>query len=322
VSSASVRLWAALWIVYLVWGSTYLGIKLAVRTLPPLLTGGTRFLAAAAILAVVLTVAGRSLRVERREALSAAGLGVALLALGVGMVHVAETRIDSSVAAMIAGSVPLQIVVWRALARERIAPATGVAAVVGLAGLALVIAPGGFGGGSTAVGLLVMLAASVAWSRGSFVSRRLSLPSDPFVATVYEMLGGGLVLVVAALVAGEASSLDGEALQPGPLAAWAYLAIFGSVVGFSAYVWLLGHAPISQVVTHQYVNPLVAVALGALILDERPGLATLAGAVLIVAAVVVTARHEGRAELEGPEAAARPRPASAARRETRADPSS
>ena len=291
---AGIRLWGALGIVYVVWGSTYLGIKIAVRTLPPLLTAGTRFLAAAAILAAVLAVARRSLRVERREALSAAGLGVALLALGVGMVHVAETRIDSSVAAMIAGSVPLQIVVWRALAGERVPRATALAAVVGLAGLALVVGPGGLEGGSVAVGLLVMLAASMSWSRGSFVSRRLSLPSDPFVATVYEMLGGGLVLVAAGLAAGEASKLHADAFQPGPLAAWAYLAVVGSVIGFSAYVWLLRNAPISQVVTHQYVNPLVAVGLGALLLGERPGPATLAGAALIVGSVVVTARHEVR----------------------------
>jgi drug/metabolite transporter (DMT)-like permease len=295
VTRSRIELWAALWVVYLVWGSTYLGIKLAVRTLPPLLTAGTRFLAASAILAVVLAVARRSLRVRRREALSAAGLGVVLLACGVGLVHVAETRIDSGVAAMIAGSVPLQIVVWRALAGERVPRATVLAAAVGLAGLALVVGPGGLDGGSIAVGLLVMLTASLAWSRGSFVSRRLAIPGDPFVATVYEMLGGGTVLVLAGLVAGEGGRLDAQALQPGPLAAWAYLAVVGSVVGFSAYAWLLRNAPISQVVTHQYVNPLVAVALGALLLGERPGRSTLAGAALIVGAVVVTARHEGRA---------------------------
>ena len=319
------RLWVALAIVYVVWGSTYLGIKLAVRTLPPLLTAGTRFLAAAAILAAVLALARRSLRVAPHEALAAAGVGVALLALGVGMVHVAETRIDSAIAAVIAGSVPLQIVVWRALAGERVPRATGLAAVVGLAGLALVVAPGGLEGGSVAVGLLVMLGASVAWSRGSFVASRLSLPRDVFVAAVYEMLGGGIVLLAAGLVAGEAGHIDGDALQAGPLAAWAYLAVAGSVIGFSAYAWLLEHAPISQVVTHQYVNPLVAVALGALLLDERPGPSALAGAVLIVTAVVVTARSEGRApaaaEVAAAEVEARARPESAAPRETRADPS-
>jgi drug/metabolite transporter (DMT)-like permease len=310
-----VQLWAALWIVYLVWGSTYLGIKIAVRTLPPLLTAGTRFLAAAALLAGILAIARRSLRVTPREAITAAGLGVALLACGVGLVHVAETKIDSSIAAMIAGSVPLQIVVWRRIAGERVPRETAVAALVGLGGLALVVGPGGLEGGGTAVGLLVMVTASLAWSRGSFVSRRLRLPANPFVATVYEMLGGGLVLTGVGLAAGEWSELGAAAFEPGPVAAWAYLAVFGSVVGFSAYAWLLGNAPISQVVTHQYVNPLVAVALGALILDERPGPATLVGAGLIVGAVAVTARREGRAE----QAPTPPR-ASAAPRETRADP--
>ena len=295
MSRTRIELWSALAIVYVVWGSTYLGIKIAVRTLPPFLTAGTRFLAAATILAAVLALLRRSLRVPRREALAAAGLGVVLLGCGVGMVHFAETRIDSGVAAMIAGSVPLQIVLWRVLAGERVPRPTMLAAAVGLAGLALVVGPDGVSGGSVAVGLLVMLAASLAWSRGSFVARRLTLPASPFVTTVYEMLGGGLVLVGAGLVAGEAGQLGTDAFQPGPVAAWAYLAVMGSVVGFSAYAWLLKHAPISQVVTHQYVNPLVAVALGALLLGERPAPTTLAGAALIVGAVVVTARHEGRA---------------------------
>ncbi len=316
---ARIQLWGALWIVYLVWGSTYLAIKVAVRTLPPLLTAGTRFLTAALVLAGILALLGRSLRVTRREALSAAGLGVALLTFGVGLVHVAETRIDSGVAAMIAGSVPLQIVVWRTVAGERVPRPTVLAAVVGLVGLALVIGPDGLRGGATAVGLLVMLVASISWSRGSFVARRLSLPSDPFRAAVYEMLGGGLALVAGGLAFGELGRLDREAFEAGPVAAWIYLALAGSVLAYSAYVWLLDNAPISQVVTHQYVNPLVAVALGALLLDERPEAATLAGAALIVGAVVVTARTEGRAEPEP--TGARSRRASGGRPETREDPS-
>jgi drug/metabolite transporter (DMT)-like permease len=291
--SQHTRLWIALSTVYVVWGSTYLGIKLAVRTLPPLLTAGTRFLVAAAILAGILGLLGRTLRTTRRQALTAGGLGVALLAFGVGLVHVAETRIDSGVAAMIAGSVPLQVVIWRTLARERVAGRTVAAAAVGLVGLALVVVPGGIGGGSAAIGLLVMVAGSVSWSRGSFVSQRLRLPADPFVATTYEMLGGGLVLVALATALGEWGDLGRDALQPGPVAAWLYLAVVGSVIGFSAYVWLLGNAPISQVVTHQYVNPLVAIALGALLLGERPSPLTLLGAALIIGAVVVTVRVEG-----------------------------
>jgi drug/metabolite transporter (DMT)-like permease len=161
----------------------------------------------------------------------------------------------------------------------------------------------------------------MAWAGGSFVSRRLRLPGDPFVASAYEMLGGGVALVVVALATGEAGRLDASALEPGPIAAWAYLAVVGSVVGFTAYAWLLGHAPISQVVTHQYVNPLVAVALGALVLGERPGADTLLGAALIVGAVAVTASREGRnASARRSASAATSRPASAVRRGTRADP--
>ena len=318
MSRRTLELWSALAIVYVVWGSTYLAIKVAVRTLPPLLTAGTRFAGAAFVLAGVLALLGRSLRVARREALAAAGIGVVLLAGGVGLVHVAETRIDSSVAALIAGSVPLQIVVWRTAAGERVSRATMAAAVIGLGGLALVIGPDGLAGGATAVGLLVMLVASISWSAGSFVAPRFRLPSDPFVAAVYEMLGGGLVLLAAGLAAGEAAGVEAADLEAGPLLAWAYLLLAGSVLAFSAYVWLLDNAPISQVVTHQYVNPLVAVALGALILDERPGPATLAGAALIVGAVIVTARSEGRRPTE-PQPVATPRRAFAARRGTRAD---
>ena len=149
--------------------------------------------------------------------------------------------------------------------------------------------------------------------RGSFVSRRLALPGDPFVATVYEMLGGGLVLVGAGLVTGEAAQLGADAFQPGPVAAWAYLAVMGSVVGFSAYAWLLKHAPISQVVTHQYVNPLVAIALGMAFLGERPSPWTLAGAALVIGAVYVAIRAEF------PRKATAGRPANGAPRGTPAD---
>lgn len=308
MQSPHLRLWVALWTVYLVWGSTYLAIKLAVRTLPPLLTAGTRFLLAAAILAAVLALAGRTLRVSRREGVTAGALGVLLLAAGVGLVHVAETRIDSGVAAMIAGSVPLQIVVWRTLTRDRVARQTVIAAVVGIVGLAVVVLPNGIGSGTAAVGLAVMVVGTLAWSCGSFVSRRLRLPADPFVATTYEMLGGGIVLVVAATAAGEWGDLDAAAFAAGPLAAWLYLAIAGSVIGFSAYAWLLGNAPISQVVTHQYVNPIVAVGLGALLLGERPAPSTLLGAALIIGAVVVTVRREAAAPTQ-PDSVLEPVPA-------------
>lgn len=269
------------------------------RTLPALLAGGTRFVLATAILATILLLLGRSLRITRAELVGATVVGVMLLAVGVGLVHIVEQHIDSSVAAMIAGSVPLQVIVWRSLAGDRVHRTTLVAAFVGFAGLALIVVPGGLDGGATAVALVVMLLATMSWSSGSYLSTRLTLPADPFVATVYEMLAGGLVATAVATMLGQWGEVTREAVQPGPLAAWAYLAVFGSVVGFTAYAWLLGNAPISKVVTHQYVNPLVAVLLGALLLDERPTAFTAIGAALIIGAVVVTVRRESRSAAAG-----------------------
>jgi drug/metabolite transporter (DMT)-like permease len=298
------KLLTALWTVYLVWGSTYVAIKLSVRTLPAFLSAGSRFLLAGALLALILTLRGRSIRVTRRELASAALLGLALLALGVGMVTLAETRIDSSIAAMIAGSVPLQVILLRTIARERVALATRLSVLVGLVGLGLVVVPGGEGA-SSAVGLAIMLGASVSWSLGSFFGHRLPLPRDGFVATTWEMLSAGAFLLVLGAATGELGSMEPSGFTLESIAAWLYLAVFGSLIGFTAYAWLLRNAPISKVVTHQYVNPLVAIALGALLLDEQLTLAIGVGAALIVGSVFVAVRQEGRDE-DAPDRTAAP----------------
>jgi drug/metabolite transporter (DMT)-like permease len=290
--TAPVRhVWAALLVVYVVWGSTYFGIKVAVETLPPLLAGGSRFLVAAALLAAILAFRGTSLRVTRRQLLGTGIAGLLLLTLGVGLVHVAETRIDSSVAAMIAGTVPLQIIVMRTVGREHPARATQLSALTGLVGLGLVVAPG-LGAGSTALGLAVMISASLSWSIGSFLSKRLELPRDPFVTSVYEMAIGGALLTLGAIAFGELGQLDRAAFAADSVAAWVYLVVMGSLVGFTAYAWLLRVAPISLVVTHQYVNPLVAIALGVAFLGERPSPLTFLGALVVIGAVYVAIRAE------------------------------
>jgi drug/metabolite transporter (DMT)-like permease len=287
------KLLTALWTVYLVWGSTYFAIKISVRTLPPFLSAGARFLLAGALLALILLVLGRSLRVTRRELGAAAVVGTALLALGVGVVTLAETRIDSSTAAMIAGSVPLQVILLRALAREQVALATRLSVLAGLAGLALVVVPGGEGA-SSGIGLALMLGASISWSLGSFFGHRLPLPRDGFVATTWEMLSAGAVLLVMGVARGELGSTEPSAYSLESVLAWLYLGIFGTLVAFTAYTWLLRNAPISKVVTHQYVNPVVAILLGALFLSEEITLAAGLGAALIVGSVFVAVRSENR----------------------------
>jgi drug/metabolite transporter (DMT)-like permease len=285
------HVWIALLLVYVLWGSTYFGIKVAVETIPPLLAAGSRFLVAALLLAAILAWRGTSLRVSRRELGSSAIAGVLLLGLGVGLVHVAETRIDSSIAAMIAGTVPLQIIGLRLLAGESPARATRLSTLAGLAGLLLVVAPG-LGEGSTALGLAIMISGTISWTTGSFLSKRLALPRDPFVATAWEMALGGTFLLVGALAFGEYGDVDSATFALDSVLAWAYLVVMGSLVGFSAYAWLLRVAPISLVVTHQYVNPLVAIALGMAFLGERPSPLALIGAGIVISAVYLAIRAE------------------------------
>lgn len=285
------HVWIALAVVYVVWGSTYFGIKIAVDTIPPLLAAGSRFLVAATLLAAILALRGTSLRISRPELIGTAIAGGLMLGFGVGLVHVAETRIDSSVAAMIAGTVPLQIIGLRLIARESPARATRLSTLGGLVGLLLVVAPG-LGAGSTALGLAVMLASTIAWSTGSFLSKKVTLPGDPFVATAWEMAVGGVILMVGATAFGELGEVGSGTFALDSVLAWAYLVVMGSLVGFSAYAWLLRVAPISLVVTHQYVNPLVAITLGMVFLGERPSPWALAGAALVIAAVYVAIKAE------------------------------
>ena len=287
------KLLIALWTVYLVWGSTYVAIKISVRTLPAFLSAGLRFLLAGAVLALILTLRGRSIRVARRELASSALLGIALLGLGVGVVTLAETRIDSSTAAMIVGSVPLQVILLRTLARERVALATKLSVLVGLAGLALIVLPG-IEGASSAIGLALMIGSTVSWSLGSFFAHRLPLPDDGFVAATWQMLCAALFLLVLGAITGEVGDVDPGVFSLESAAAWLYLGLVGTLIGFTAYTWLLRNAPISKVVTHQYVNPLVAILLGAVLLDEQITLTTAAGAALIVGSVFVAVRQENQ----------------------------
>jgi drug/metabolite transporter (DMT)-like permease len=210
------------------------------------------------------------------------------------MVTLAETRIDSSIAAMIAGSVPLQVILLRTLAREGVALATRISVLVGLAGLALVVIPGG-GGASSAVGLLVALVASISWSLGSFFGHRLPLPKDGFVATTWEMLTAGVFLIVLGVVTGEPWSMDASGFTAPVDRGLALPRRLRLADRLHRLRWLLRNAPISKVVTHQYVNPLVAILLGALVLDEQLTLAVAAGAALIVGSVFVAVRSENAA---------------------------
>jgi drug/metabolite transporter (DMT)-like permease len=291
--------WAALVVVYVVWGSTYLGIRIVIETVPPLLGGGMRFVIAAVVLAAVLVWREGLgvLRVPAPGLRSAVLVGVLLLTGGNGMVAIAEQHISTGLAALLVASVPLWLVIFRLGTGDRPSVVTVFGVILGFSGVALLSVLGD-GGPSGGAGIAIILLASLAWSVGSFLSGRLPLPANSFVASVYEMAAGGLMLLVIGLVRGE--RLDFGQVSARSWLALAYLVVFGSLLAFTSYVWLLGTAPISLVGTYAYVNPAVAVVLGALVLDESVDRTTLAGGAVIILGVGLVVSTERRARRAGP----------------------
>jgi drug/metabolite transporter (DMT)-like permease len=288
------RLWLALATVYLVWGSTYLAIRVMVETIPPLLGSGVRFLLAGAVLYPFLLArrGWAGVRVPARQVGASALVGLLFLAGGTGLVTVAERDVPSGLAAVLVAAMPLVVVLLRRLAGERVPRATALGVAAGFAGVGVLVLPGNPAPEAGWFGLVLILVANVSMAVASFGSSRLPVPGDTLVATALELLAAGVALCLGGLLAGEAAHLELQRLSGASLAALAYLVVAGSLVAYTAYVWLLANAPVSQATTHTHVNPVVAVALGWLVLHERVTLATLAGAALIIGSVAVVVRHE------------------------------
>jgi drug/metabolite transporter (DMT)-like permease len=292
--------WVALGIVYVVWGSTYLAIRVMVRDLPPLLSAGMRFLCAGALLGLVLRVRiGRgSLRITRRQLAGSAVLGLLLPAVGNGLVSIGEQEVPSGIAALLIAVVPLWVVVLRSLSGDRPRLATWIGVMVGFAGLALLVLPTAESGSIRVAGIALIVLAAVGWGTGSWLQPRLPLPRDPFVTAVYEMVVGGCILLLSGLLIGEIGDIDPEGVSAASVWAWLYLVVIGAGVAYTAYVWLLGHAPLSLIATYAYVNPVVAVFLGWLLLSEPITGAIVAGGAVIVAGVAIVVSAE-RPKLSG-----------------------
>jgi drug/metabolite transporter (DMT)-like permease len=281
-----VAIWTALAIVYVVWGSTYLGIRIVSASLPPFGWGAMRFAGAAAIIAVILAIRKwRSLRISRAQLGGCTVVGLLLIPAANGLLVLAEApryALPSGVAALVFAFNPLLTVMLRAATGDRPSRLSLVGILVGLGGLALLFLPGT--GEVPIVGALLCLGSVISWAVGSFLTRYVPLPADPFVATAYEMGIGSVVLAATALLIGEPVPWE----LPGvPVEAWlglGYMIVFGSVIAFSAYIWLLHNAPISLVATYAYVNPVIALALGALLAGEA-----MTGQILLTAATVFAA---------------------------------
>ncbi len=293
---APARLWAALLVVYVVWGSTYLGILLAIRTVPIFMAGAIRFLVAGLLLyAWSIRRGDRSDRPGRRQWLAATVVGAALFPLGNTGVAWAEKRVSTGIASLVIATVPLWIALFdRVACGQRLGRLTVLGLAVGFGGAALLASPGG-GDRVDIVGLIVLLLAAAAWAAGSLYSRRAPLPRRPLVSSSMQMIVGGLILLVVALGSGDASRLGRVSTES--ILALVYLVLFGSILAFSAYAWLLRVARTSLVATYAYVNPLVAVFLGFGFENEKIGLRTLAaGALILLAVALIVTPHRKRGD--------------------------
>jgi drug/metabolite transporter (DMT)-like permease len=274
--------------IYLIWGSTYLAIRFAIETLPPFLMASTRFLVAGALLYGWMRLRGapRPTAVHWRSTILVGGL---LLLGGNGAVVWAQQVVPSGVAALLVAIVPVWMVLleWARRGGHRPTGATVAGLVLGMAGLVLLVGPGQLAGAGRIhpVGAGVLVLGSLSWAAGSIYSRGARLPPSPFMAGGMEMLAGGALLGVAGLVTGE--RLTPLQASPASLLALLYLIVFGSLIGFTAYIWLLRVVPPARVATYAYVNPVVAVFLGWALASEPLTLRMLLAAAVIVAGVAI-----------------------------------
>ncbi len=282
-------------LVYVFWGSTYLGIRLAVNHLSPFMMGATRFLAAGPLLLAWCAATGRRVAITRDEAWRLAIIGVLFLTTANVFVAWGELYVPTGLTALIVASVPLWVMLIETfgLGHAR-PPARGIAGIfIGIAGIVVLLWPQLIGGavlrGKTLFGTALLTEAAVSWALGSVLARRWRMPLDAMTAAGWQMTFAGAVNLVVAAALGDIPRAHWTA---GAFGAIAYLVVFGSWVGMSAYVWLLKHVPTAKVATYAYVNPVVAVLLGWLVLHETVDLFVLAGTVIIVASValVTTAR--------------------------------
>jgi drug/metabolite transporter (DMT)-like permease len=294
--SKSQLTWLSLWTVYLIWGSTYFAIAYVIESMPPLLAMGIRFLIAGILLALIISLrqGPSELKIPRAELRSSLLMGFLLLGFGIGTVSIAQAYVPSGIVALIIAALPLWIAIFRTISGEQLAKVSWLGLMIGFAGVALLLKPGSITPVSEIENsklflfMLLVLLGNIGWALGTFLAPRFPLPKNTLVFTAYEMLAGGASLTLAGFVKGESISdfLDATSWS------WLwfiYLIIFGSIAGYTAYLWLVANAPVSLTATYAYVNPIIAVALGAIFLDELitsayaiGGLVILVGVILVV----------------------------------------
>src|SRR5881227_3230439 len=300
-----IRIVIAFAALYLIWGSTYLGIRFAIQTIPPFLMAGTRFLLAGLIMYAIAWSQGmvKSSWANWRTSLI---IGACLLLGGNGGVTISEKYIDSGLAAVIVAIVPIYIVVlgWASGMAPRPTPIVWLGLVGGFVGVGILLGPSlRFSSNDAhgpAIGMSILLVSSFLWSAGSLYSRAAKHAASPFLTAAQQMICGGVLLLLAGVVTGELPRFHPSSVSMLSLGSFVYLVIIGAVVGYTAYIWLLRHCDPAKVATYAYVNPIVAVLLGTLFAGETVSGRTLIAAALIIAsvAVIITAQQlRARVEL-------------------------
>jgi drug/metabolite transporter (DMT)-like permease len=277
-------------IVYFVWGSTFLAIRVGVREVPPFLLAAMRFLLAGIILYVWMRAKGTS-SPSRREWVSASLLAVLIFVFDYGLLFWAEQRVPSGIAAVMLASIPAFMVISEIvfLGTQRLTVRLAFALLIGIGGVAVLVSRS-FNFGEVPIntsGAIALVAAAISWSIASVLTKKLPLPSSKAMSSAAQMLSGGVLLALAAGALGEFRGFHLQAVSRGAWMALAYLVIAGSIIAFTAYVWLIHHESPTRVGTYAYVNPVVAVTLGYLFGGESIGPRTVLGTLLVLVSVVV-----------------------------------
>ena len=292
-SSASASpgaIWAGMIVIYIVWGSSYLAMRFAIQTMPPFLMAAARFLIAGSVLYAWQRLS-RQAAPTRRQWRSALIVGLFLLLGGNGLVVWAEQRIPSGIAALLVGSTPLWMALIDGLRQRRLPSWQAILGIlIGLIGITVLIGPSqltGLHGDIDLIGAAAVTLAALSWAAGSLYSRSADLPKSPFLYNGMEMLCGGAALLLLGTLTGEWGRVQLGAISSASWLGFAYLVIFGSLIGFSTYTWLLRSAPTTLVSTYAYVNPVVAVVMGNLLAQEPLTPRVILAAVVIIAGVLL-----------------------------------
>jgi drug/metabolite transporter (DMT)-like permease len=296
----SIQLALAFAAIYLVWGSTYLAIRYAVETIPPLVTAGIRHSIAGTVL--LAWAWARGFRPTRAHWISGFILGALFFLIGHGTLHWAEQYVGSGLAALLIATEPMFILVlaW-SMGQQKISPLSALGLGLGVAGVAALTGVELSVRGSSVLALLAVLAGSFAWSAGVVISPKLKLPADALGRTALPTLCGALMLLVTAGLTGEFHSTHWASISMKSILGLAYLIVFGSIVAFTSYTWLLQKCPPALVATHTYANPVVAVFLGWLLASEPLTMRVVLASVAILAAIVLIRKGEQKIETRHPE---------------------